>query len=368
MSGPLDGIRVIEVAGLGPGPFCAMMLADHGAEVIRIERPDAPFDATDPLLRSRTVLGMDLKKDEDRERFRILCQHADALIEGFRPGVMERLGLGPEVLLADNPKLIYGRMTGWGQSGPLAQKAGHDINYIALSGALGMCGRSDGKPTPPANLVGDFGGGGMMLAFGIVSALLAVKNGATGQVIDAAMTDGSALLTSMMWGFLAKGFWADKRGVNILDSGAPFYDTYETADAGYISLGSIEPQFYGRLLQCAGLADDPLFANQMNPSDWAAQKVRLASVFASKTRAEWEEVFASADACFAPVMSMAEALIHPHNQARKTFIEVGGVAQPAPAPRYSSTICDDPLPPSPQRPDTAEFIASLIRQSDRVQG
>ena len=359
MSGPLTGIRVIEVAGLGPGPFCAMMLADHGAEVIRIERPDAPFDAKDPLLRSRTMLALDLKQDEDRTQFRTLCQHADVLIEGFRPGVMERLGLGPDVLLADNPKLIYGRMTGWGQTGPLAHKAGHDINYIAISGALGMCGRSDDKPTPPANLVGDFGGGGMMLAFGIVSALLAVKNGAGGQVIDAAMTDGSALLTSMMWGFRANGLWMDKRGVNLLDSGAPFYDTYETSDGEYIALGSIEPQFYAQLLHCTGLSDDPLFAAQMSPADWAAQKARLTEVFASKTRAEWVTAFEGADACFAPVLSMADTLAHPHNQARQTYIDVGGVAQPAPAPRYSTTPCETPRAPTPARTDARAFIQSL---------
>lgn len=362
MSGPLTGIRVIEVAGLGPGPFAAMMLADHGAEVIRVERPDAPFDAKDPLLRSRTTIVLDLKREEDRDQFRILCQHADALIEGFRPGVMERLGLGPDQLLGLNPKLVYGRMTGWGQTGPLAHKAGHDINYIALSGALGMCGRSDGKPTPPVNLVGDFGGGGMMIAFGIVSALLAVRSGGSGQVIDAAMTDGSALLTAMMWGFRANGLWTDKRGVNILDSGAPFYDTYETADGQHVALGSIEPQFYAQLLQCTGLADDPLFSAQMSPTDWPAQKARLTEVFASKSRDEWSAIFEAADACFAPVLSMADTLVHPHNLARQTFIEVGGVDQPAPAPRYSATACDTPRAPEPARTDARAFIASLARK------
>lgn len=364
MSGPLSGIRIIEIAGLGPGPFAAMMLADHGAEVIRIERPNAPFDAKDPLLRSRTMIALDLKKEEDRQQFRALCRHAHGLIEGFRPGVMERLGLGPDVLLADNPSLIYGRMTGWGQDGPLAHKAGHDINYIAVSGALGMCGRAGQKPTPPANLVGDFGGGGMMLAFGMVSALLAVRNGAAGQVIDAAMTDGSALLTSMMWGFRANGLWMDKRGVNILDSGAPFYDTYETQDGEYIALGSIEPQFYAQLLQCTGLADDPLFANQMSPPDWAEQKAKLTEVIASRTRAEWETAFADADACFAPVLSMADTLEHPHNKARQTYITVGGVAQPAPAPRYSATPCDTPRPPEPVRTDAATLLAAFKQASN----
>lgn len=365
MSGPLSGIRIIEIAGLGPGPFAAMMLADHGAEVIRIERPDAPFDANDPLLRSRTTLALNLKDEADRQRLRTLCRHADALIEGFRPGVMERLGLGPDVLLADNPKLVYGRMTGWGQNGPLAHKAGHDINYIAVSGALGMCGRSDGKPTPPGNLVGDFGGGGMMLAFGMVSALLAVRGGADGQVIDAAMTDGSALLTAMMWGFRANGLWQDKRGVNILDTGAPFYDTYETADGEYIALGSIEPQFYAQLLHCTGLIEDPLFSAQMSPADWPAQKARLSEVFASRTREEWIAIFDAADACFAPVLSMAQTLAHPHNQARQTYIQVGGVDQPAPAPRYSATVCSPPRPPAPARTDVDEFLRALTadRQS-----
>ncbi|WP_292051870.1 MULTISPECIES: CaiB/BaiF CoA transferase family protein [unclassified Brevundimonas] len=362
MSGPLHGLRIVEVAGLGPGPFAAMMLADHGAEVIRVQHPDAPVETRDPLLRSRTILSLDLKKQEDREQFRRLCRCCDALIEGFRPGVMERLGLGPEVLLLDNPKLVYGRMTGWGQTGPLAATAGHDINYIAISGALGLCGRKDEKPTPPVNLVGDFGGGGMLMAFGILAALMAVRNGAGGQVIDAAMTDGSALLTSMMWGFKASGFWMDQRGVNVLDTGAPFYETYATADGQYIAIGAIEPQFYARLLECTGLSDDPLFSAQMSPADWPAQKARLAEVFATRTRDEWAQVFETADACFAPVLSMGETPAHPHNRARQTYIEVAGVTQPAPAPRFSATPSAHPNPPQPAGTDVSDFIRTLEEQ------
>lgn len=345
MPGPLHGIRIIEMAGLGPGPFCAMMLADHGAEVIRIERQGSNLDAFDPLLRSRTVIRLDLKSEEGRQKVRELVRDADGLVEGFRPGVMERLGLGPDSLLAENPNLIYGRMTGWGQHGQFAERAGHDINYISISGALHMIGRKDEAPVPPINLVGDFGGGGMMLAFGMVSALLAVKNGGKGQVIDAAMTDGSALLTASMWGFRAINFWNDERGTNMLDGGAPFYDVYETADGKHMSVGSIEPQFYALLLEHTGLSDDPLFAAQMDVNQWPAQKARLTEVFRTRTRDEWAAIFAPLDACVAPVLGMNDALKAEHNIQRNTFIEVGGVTQPAPAPRYSQTPCDTPVPP-----------------------
>jgi len=345
MPGPLHGIRIIELAGIGPGPFCGMMLADHGAEVIRVDRPGTTPNPRDPLLRSRTAMQLDLKSADDIAKLRDLVKTADGLIEGFRPGVTERLGIGPAVLLADNPKLVYGRMTGWGQTGPYAPAAGHDINYIALSGALGAIGRAGEKPTPPINLVGDFGGGAMMLAFGMVSALLGVKNGAPGQVIDCAMTDGSALLMAMMWGFRAQGMWGDTRGTNMLDTGAPFYDTYETADGLYVAIGSIEPQFYALLRKTLGIADDALFDAQFDRAQWPAQKARLTDIFKSRTRDEWCALMEATDICFAPVLGFDEAVAHPHNRERGTFIELGGVLQPAPAPRYSATPCDPPRQP-----------------------
>ena len=342
MPGPLHGIRIVELAGIGPGPFCGMMLADHGAEVIRIDRPGAAVDPRDPLLRSRTTMQLDLKAPDDIAKLRALLRTADGMIEGFRPGVIERLGIGPEVLLADNPKLVIGRMTGWGQDGPYAAAAGHDINYIALSGVLGALGRVGEKPTPPINLVGDFGGGAMMLAFAMVSALLAVKNGASGQVIDCAMTDGSALLMAMMWGFRAQGIWSDARGTNLLDTGAPFYDTYETADGKFVAIGSIEGQFYALLREALGLNGDPLFDNQYDRTQWPAQKARLTEIFRTKTRDAWCASMEASDICFAPVLAWDEVADHPHNKARGTFIEVDGVMQPAPAPRYSATPCDPP--------------------------
>ncbi len=343
MAGPLAGLRIIELAGIGPGPFAAMMLADHGAEVIRIDRPGARIDAKDPLLRSRRLIGVDLKSPEGKARVRDLVRGADGLIEGFRPGVTERLGLGPDLLLADNPRLVYGRMTGWGQFGPYAQAAGHDINYIALAGALHAYGRAGEKPTPPINMVGDFGGGGMMLAFGMVSALLHAQKTGQGQVIDAAMTDGSATLMSMIWGFKANGIWSDDRGTNLLDTGSHMYDTYETSDGKWISIGSLEPQFYAELRRLAGLAEDSDFDAQMDRKAWGPLKAKLTALFLSKTRDEWCALMEMTDVCFAPVLSLAEAPAHPHNAARGTFIEVGGVMQPAPAPRYSLTACDTPV-------------------------
>jgi alpha-methylacyl-CoA racemase len=360
MTGPLNGLRIVEIAGIGPGPFAAMMLADHGAEVIRVERPGAAYDPCDPLLRSRTSVALDLKSEDGVAALRRLCRTADGLIEGFRPGVMERLGLGPDVLLADNPRLVYGRMTGWGQDGPYASAAGHDINYIALSGPLGAIGRAGERPTPPINLVGDFGGGGMMLAFGMLAALLAVRGGGEGQVIDCAMTDGSALLMAMMWGFRAQGTWREERGVNVLDTGAPFYDTYETADGGHIAIGAIEPQFYVILRARLGVADDPLFDAQNDEAAWPRQRARLEAIFKGRTRAEWCDLLEGSDACFAPVLTMSECIAHPHNAARRTFIEVAGVAQPAPAPRYSVTICAEPRPPRPPREDGEQVLARLM--------
>jgi len=345
MAGPLTGIRIVEIASIGPGPFAAMMLADHGAEVIRVERPGSTPGLADPLLRSRRSVILDLKQPDDVQSLRALCRTADGLIEGFRPGVMERLGLGPDLLLLDNPRLVYGRMTGWGQYGSYAASAGHDINYIALSGVLGACGRAGDKPTPPINLVGDFGGGGMMLAFGMVSAILAARTSQRGQVIDCAMTDGSALLMAMMWGMRAQGDWTDARGTNLLDTGAPFYDSYETADGLHVAIGAIEPQFYELLRQRLGLAADRDFSAQNDRATWPRQRQKLTALFRTKTRAQWCELLEGCDACFAPVLNMAECADHPHNAARATFITVNGVKQPAPAPRYSTTPCAAPEPP-----------------------
>lgn len=342
MAGALSGIRIIEFAGIGPGPFCGMMLGDHGAEVIRIDRPGARLDPRDALSRNRKSVLLDIKSPEGLAAAKALCATADGLIEGFRPGVMERLGLGPDVLLADNPKLVYGRMTGWGQTGPYAQAAGHDINYIALSGVLHTIGVAGAKPVPPVNYVGDFGGGGMLLAFGMVAGLLAVKNGAPGQVIDAAMTDGSALLAGMSYAMLASGTTSDVPGTNLLDGGAPFYDTYACADGKWIAIGSIEPQFYALLRDKLGIADDPAFEAQFDKAAWPARKERFAAIFATKSRAEWCALMEMTDACFAPVLSMAEAPEHPHNQARATFVTVGGAVQPAPAPRFSATPVPEP--------------------------
>jgi alpha-methylacyl-CoA racemase len=357
MAGPLAGIRIIELAGIGPGPFAGMMLADHGAEVIRVDRPGARIDARDPLLRGRRVIGVDLKTEAGRALVLDLVKQADGLFEGFRPGVTERLGLGPADCHAINPRLVYGRMTGWGQFGPYAQAAGHDINYIALAGALHAYGRAGDKPTPPINMVGDFGGGGMMLAFGMVAALLHAKQTGQGQVIDCAMTDGAAVLMAMIWGFRANGIWRDERGVNLLDTGAHMYDTYECSDGRWISIGSLEPQFYALLLEKTGLSDDPAFAAQMDASQWPALKERLAALFRTRTRDEWCAIMEMTDVCFAPVLTMAEAPHHPHNAARGTLVEADGVMQPAPAPRYSATIAE--LPPMTRAADTDAILAEL---------
>jgi alpha-methylacyl-CoA racemase len=355
MAGPLAGIRIVEFAGLGPGPFAAMMLADHGAEVIRIERPGIVPDPADPAQRSRRLVTLDIKTEDGAAQARALCGAADGLIEGFRPGVMERLGLGPEVLLADNPKLVYGRMTGWGQDGPLALAAGHDINYIAISGVLHTVGKAGEKPVPPINYAGDFGGGGMLLAFGMAAALVAVKTGGPGQVVDAAMTEGSSLLAGMLRWLGATGRWRDERGVNLLDGGAHFYDSYETADGKYVAIGAIEPQFYQLLLETLGLGDDPAFRVQLNPAGWPALKARLADIFRTKTRDQWCALMEGTDICFAPVLSLAEAPLHPHNIARGAFVEVGGMVQPAPAPRYSATPTDPPRPPGEAGADNEAF-------------
>ena len=371
MAGPLTGLRIVEFAGIGPGPFCGMMLADHGAEVIRIDRASGsrggsqPVTSKDVLARGRKSIAIDLKSAEGVALARKIAASADGIIEGFRPGVMERLGLGPKELLADNPKLVYGRMTGWGQTGPYAPYAGHDINYIALAGALAHFGRAGGKPTPPINMVGDFGGGGMMLAFGMVSALLNVARGGEGQVIDAAMTDGTAVLMSMMHGMKAMGVWSEDLGVNMLDTGAHFYDTYETADGKFVSIGSIEPQFYAELRQRAGLTEDRDFDAQHDRGQWGALKDKLAALFKGKTRAEWDALMEHSDVCYAPVLTMSEAYTHPHNQARGTFIEIGGAMQPAPAPRYSGTATATPQP-APMPGDQSDAILRGVGLSDNA--
>jgi alpha-methylacyl-CoA racemase len=344
--GALKGLRIIELAGIGPGPFAAMMLADHGAEVIRVERPGTPARAEDILARSRKTLQLDLKTPEGVERVRALVREADGLIEGYRPGVIERLGLGPDVLLADNPKLVIGRMTGWGQEGPLARAAGHDINYIALTGALNAYGRKGEKPTPPINMVGDFGGGGMMMAFGMLAGLLHVRNGGDGQVIDCAMIDGASLLMSMIWGFRAEGIWQDARGTNYLDTGAHYYDTYETADGKYVAIGSVEPQFYALLRDKLGIADDPAFDPQNDRDQWDGLRDKLAALFLTRSRAEWCALLEGTDACFAPVLDYDEAPAHPHIAGREGFVTLDGVIQPAPAPRFSATPAPAPRTPT----------------------
>ncbi|MEM9013687.1 MAG: CaiB/BaiF CoA-transferase family protein [Pseudomonadota bacterium] len=365
MAGPLSGLRIIEFTGLGPGPFCGMMLADHGAEVICVDRLGAfPFPGG-VVNRSKKSIALNMKSPAGVAIARDLCQSADGAIEGFRPGVMERIGLGPDVLLKDNPKLVFGRMTGWGQTGPLAQAAGHDINYIALSGALHTCGRRDGPPTPPVNYLGDFGGGGMMLAFGMVCALMAVKNGAAGQVVDCAMTDGSATLTALVWSMLGAGMWNDERGSNLIDTGSHFYDVYETKDGKWVSIGSIEPQFYALLCEKAGLNDQD-FGNQDDRSQWPAQKEKLAAIFKIKTRDEWCRLMEGTDVCFAPVLSMEEAPSHPHNVARDTFITIDGVVQPAPAPRYSETISDKPSSAPAIGGDGAALLKELGRNDAAI--
>jgi len=340
--GPLKGITIIEIAGLGPGPFGAMLLADMGAEVIRVERPGGSmFTAVDNprldlLNRNKRCIAVDLKAPGGVETVLALLEKADGLVEGNRPGVMERLGLGPDVCLERNPALVYGRMTGWGQEGPMANDVGHDINYIALAGALHGIGRAGEKPGIPLNLVGDFGGGGLMLAYGMVCGLLEAKNSGKGQVVDAAMIDGAATLMAITFAANQSGFWTDERGTNMLDSGSHFYEVYETSDGKYISLGSIEPQFYAALLEKLG-DDAKHFKNQFDAPNWPVMKEKLAAIIKRKTRDEWDEVFAGANVCYAPVLSMGEVRHHPHHQARGSFLDDGEVWEPAPAPRFSRT-------------------------------
>ncbi len=368
--GPLTGFTIVEMAGIGPGPFAGMMLADLGADVIRVDRPGvrpspgtagragaAGANPADVTSRGRRSVTIDLKSPEGVELVLRLVERADALIEGYRPGVMERLGLGPEKCLARNGRLVYGRMTGWGQSGPLADSAGHDINYISLSGALSAIGRAGQAPVPPLNLVGDYGGGAMLLAYGVLAGLLSAGRDGAGQVVDAAMVDGSALLMAPFYGAQAMGRWS-ARGTNLLDTGAPFYDVYATADGGHVSVGPIEPQFFGLLLKLLGITDlDP--RGQYDPATWPVLRERLAEAFAGNTREHWERVFLGTDACVAPVLSLAEAPAHPHNVARGTFVSRDGVVQPAPAPRFSRTPAEVRSSPPVAGEHTREVLAWL---------
>ena len=338
MTGPLEGVKVVELAGIGPGPYACMLLADLGADVLRLERgdPDAPPEPSwDVLNRSRPSVSIDLKNPSGRDFVLELCEQAEVLIEGFRPGVAERLGVGPEDVWRHNPRLVYGRMTGYGQEGPLAQRAGHDINYISISGALWPLGRAGDRPVPPLNLVGDFGGGSLFLVFGVLSALLWARRTGEGQVVDAAMVDGSASMTAMMHSFMNAGFWSEQRGENILDTGAHFYEVYETSDGRYMSVGAIEAKFYDELVRGLGLERESLPA-QMDRATWASMKLKFAEVFASKTRDEWVEVFSGLDACVTPVLSPSEAIDHRYNRERRVF-SPDGPPQPQPAPRFSKT-------------------------------
>jgi alpha-methylacyl-CoA racemase len=369
MSGPLEGVKVLEVAGIGPGPFAAMVLADMGAEVIRIDRADAVAsydlnrDAGAALQRGRRSIAVDLKQEGGIATVLRMTRSADALIEGFRPGVMERLGIGPDVVLSNNPAIIYGRMTGWGQDGPYAQMAGHDIDYIAVAGVLNHIGRAGQPPTPPLNLVGDFGGGGMLLAFGVVCALFEARRSGRGQVIDAAMFEAASLLATA---FYNSKLAAGDRGTNMLDSGAPFYDAYETSDGLYVAVGAVEPQFYAKLLSLLGL--DPAEFPQWDRSAWPSLKIRFAKVFASKTRDQWCEVMEDTDACFAPVLSFTEAKTHRHGRSRGSFVEIGGNLHPAPAPRFSRTQPDTPSPPVCPGQHTEEVLLQWGFSKEEVLG
>ncbi len=371
MPGPLTGLKIIEIAGIGPGPFTAMMLADMGADVVRVDRSqnvsggDPATPPGDISNRGRRSIGVDLKHPDGVEAVLSLVERADGLIEGFRPGVMERLGLGPDDVAARNPKLVYGRMTGWGQDGPYAPTAGHDINYIALAGALDPIGRRGQAPVPPLNLVGDFGGGGMLLAFGMACGLLSAQRTGKGQVVDAAMVDGAAVLTTMFHAFRGMGIWEDERGTNLLDTGAHFYDVYETSDGKYVSIGSIEPQFYAELLRLTGLEGEEL-PWQHDKGQWPAMKERLAEIFKAKTREEWCDLMEGTDVCFAPVLSLGEAPQHPHNVQRGTFLELDGVVQPAPAPRFSGTPASVQRPPAHAGQHTDEVLSEWGLDDDRI--
>ena len=362
--GPLEGVRIVELAGIGPAPFCAMLLSDMGAEVIRVDRAasvgqDIGREGEDPkfglLQRGRRNIAVDLKNPAGVDATLRLIERADAVIEGFRPGVMERLGLGPDICLARNPKLVYGRMTGWGQDGPIAHTAGHDINYIALSGALYCIGNAGGPPVPPLNLVGDFGGGALYLAMGVLAGVISARTTGKGQVIDCSMVEGAASLMMMMYGALAAGAWRETRASNRTDGGAPYYRVYETRDAEHVAIGSIEPQFYAQLLRHTGLADEQL-PPQTDRSAWPDMHSRLERIFKQKTRAEWTAIMEQTDICFAPVLRMSEAMQHPHNLHRESFVDVAGIKQPAPAPRFSATPSQVQRPPARIGEHTDEIL------------
>ncbi|MCZ6749575.1 MAG: CaiB/BaiF CoA-transferase family protein [SAR324 cluster bacterium] len=370
--GPLAGVKVVELAGIGPAPFCAMALSDMGAEVLRVDRTvpsglgiglETKYET---LKRGRRSVAVDLKNPQSAEVVLRLAEGADALIEGFRPGVMERLGIGPEECLKRNPKLVYGRMTGWGQDGPMAGDVGHDINYIALAGALGCIGANGGPPIPPLNLVGDFGGGGMFLAFGVVSALFETAQSGKGQVVDVSMTEGAAYLMSSIYGMFASGAWKPERGTNIIDGGAHFYGVYETADGKYVTIGSIEPKFYAQLLERVGLAGEEL-PDQFDRERWREMRGRLVEIFKGRTRDEWCGIMEGAEICFAPVLGMDEVKTHPHNAARASFIEIDGVVQPAPAPRFSRTVPECAKGPSRDGQQTTEALRSWGFQEEEIQ-
>jgi len=362
--GPLAGKKIIEIAGLGPGPVCGMLLADMGAEVIVIDRlatsnPSALALANAAIMnRGKKSIALDLKKEAGRDVALRLLENANGLIEGFRPGVMERLGLGPDDCLEANPRLVYGRMTGWGQAGPLSQVAGHDLNYVALSGALWYGGRSDSPPIVPPTLVGDMGGGAMLLAIGMLAAMMNAQETGKGQVVDAAMIDGSSLSTTLLYALFQSGNWTLNRQDNFLDGAAYWYDTYECADGKYVSIGSIEPEFHAILLEKLGLEDDPEFAQQYNKDCWPALKARFADIFKTKTRDEWCALMEGSDVCFAPVLDFAEAPLHPHNRARGVFTKIDGVTQPAPAPRFSETPSEIGSAPPESGQHTAEILAA----------
>ncbi|KAA9158404.1 CoA transferase [Amycolatopsis acidicola] len=369
--GPLSGLKVVELAGLAPAPFAATMLADLGADVVRVDRARPGADVLsipgDPLTRGRRTIGVDTKKPEGVEVVLRLAERSDVLIEGFRPGVAERMGLGPEQVHARNPRLVYGRVTGWGQDGPLASAAGHDINYAGIAGALEPIGRAGEKPVPPLNLVADFAGGGMLLAMGIMSALYERTSSGKGQVVDAAMVDGAALLTTQLHGMRAAGVWPGERGTNMLDGGAPFYDTYETADGKYVAVGAIEMRFWGDLVKVLGLEDQDLPVH-LDPAQWPRLREIVAAAVAKYPRDELVARAEGTDACLTPVLSPWEAADHPHNAARGTFVEIGGLKQPAPAPRFDRTPPETPEAPHERGEDTAEVLAELGYGSDAVEG
>ena len=356
--GPLEGIRIVEIDGIGPCPFAGMLLADLGAEVIRVGRPQpSPLQtAFDVLSRGKKSVVLDLKSPDGTNALLEIVKTADALIEGFRPGVMERLGAGPEVCLEVNPRLVFGRMTGWGQEGPLAQSAGHDINYIALAGALHAIGHKGKRPTVPINLVGDFGGGGLLLAFGVLAALLETGKSGKGQVVDAAMVDGVAALMASVYAGMQQGFWSDKRGENLLDSGAAFYDVYETSDGKYVSIGALEPQFYKELIDKLGLEDAAAPMEHLQPHKWQELRPKLEELFRQRTRDEWCELLEGTDTCFAPVLATSEVFEHPHHVARKSFFDVEGVKQAVAAPRFSRTIPELPKPANERGADTEDIL------------